>query len=535
MFDESRIVQLTLLAVVGLLWLISLWAARHKNEGAVRLLQGLFTLYALGQLGFVLYAWSNRATFPLNLEAMELLKLQHVKRLLAGQPLYVEPSSAFIPLVYNPLYYYLALPFTWLWGANLFAMRVAAIVGALGSYGVTFLAVRRQSGSNWWGLIALGLIAAAFRAMDSYLDNAAADSWTLFVILLGCYLIDRNGSRSGHLLGLLCLIAAFWFKQYGALFTIGAVLFLTWQEGWQRALPYWGIATLLGPVLYLLAPVTGIGSYFHYYTWTVPRQWAEISFNSTILRVVKFIIKFYGGLAVTATLATGLLWRYVGKRPSIWYFMLPFALLSGPYVALDPGNNNNVFIPLGAWLIIIGVLGLAQLTNRLPMLAQWGAPVLVLAFSFALLFYRPATVLMPAEAPAVYADLRNTIAALDGTVYAPGIGILQEDDLLDPTVHWIPLIDLIRYPGADLCNQPLTRELLEPVLHPTGPAYILLEHPLEEDAMLAFLTSAYKLETDFGNRFMALRDSPKLLEMGWPMYLYKYDPVAGVEPTWQCE
>ena len=215
--------------------------------------------------------------------------------------------------------------------------------------------------------------------------------------------------------------------------------------------------------------------------------------------------------------------------------MLPFALLSGPYVALDPGNNNNVFIPLGAWLIIVGVLGLAQLTNRLLVLAQWGTPVLVLALSFALLFYRPAAVLVPAEAPAAYADLRNTIAALDGTVYAPGIGELQEGDLLDPTVHWIPLIDLIRYPGADLCNQPLTRELLEPVLHPTGPAYILLEHPLEEDAMLAFLTGAYRLEADFGNRFIALRDSPKLLEMGWPTYLYKYEPVAGVEPTWQCE
>jgi hypothetical protein len=63
----------------------------------------------------------------------------------------------------------------------------------------------------------------------------------------------------------------------------------------------------------------------------------------------------------------------------------------------------------------------------------------------------------------------------------------------------------------------------------------VLEHPLEEDAMLAFLSSAYRLETDFGNRFITLRDSPKLLEMGWPTYLYKYEPVAGVEPAWGCE
>jgi hypothetical protein len=534
MFDETIVVQLTLLIVTGLVWLLAVWVRRRKQEGVTRLLWGLFTLYALGQLAFVLYAWNNRVTFPLNLEAMELLKLQHVKRLLAGQPLYVEPSADFIPLVYNPLYYYLTLPFTWVGGATLSAMRAVSIVGALGAYLVAFLAVRRQTASGWWGLITVGLMAAAFRAMDSYLDTATADSWTLFSILLGCYLLDRTGVRLVNLTGLLWLIAAFWFKQYGALFTIGGVLFVTWRDGWRQTWHYWVVATLLGPVLYLLAPANILGVRFHYYTWQIPRQWAEFSVNGTLVRVVKYVIKFYGVLAFWATVATGWSWLRANKGLSIWYFMLPFALLSGLYVALDPGNNNNVFIPLGACLIIVGVIGLVQLINWLPALDRWGVPAVVLALSFALLFYRPTTVLIPADAPAVYADLRKSIAALDGPVYAPGIGTLQEGDLLYPTVHWVPLIDLIRFPGADLCNQPLTRKLLAPVLHPAGPAYILLEHPLEEDAMLAFLSSAYKLEADFGNRFIALRDSPKLLEMGWPTYLYKYEPVAGVEPTWRC-
>lgn len=535
MFDETRVVQLTMLALTGGMWLLAVWAMWRKQAGVTRLLLGVFTLYALGQLGFVLYAWGNRVTFPLNLEAMELLKLQHVKQLLTGQPLYGEPSADFIPLVYNPLYYYVTLPFTWLAGTNLTAMRAASIVGAVGAYLVTFLAVRRQTASPWWGLMAVGLMAAAFRAMDSYLDNATADSWTLFSILLGAYLIDRTGSRLVNLLGILWLVAAFWFKQYGALFTIGGVLFLTWRDGWRQAWRYWLAATLLGPLLYLLAPTAVLGSRFHDYTWNVPRQWAEFSVNGTLVRVIKYVIKFYGVLAFCATVATGWRWLRTKQELSVWYFMLPVALLSGPYVALDPGNNNNVFIPLGAWLIITGVLGLAQLITWAPALERWGAPAFALALSFALLFYRPTTVLIPAEAPAAYQDLRDTLAGLAGTVYAPGIGAFQEGDLLYPTVNWIPLIDLIRYPGADLCNQSFTRELLAPVLHPAGRAYILLEHPLEEDAMLAFLSSAYRLETDFGNRFIALRDSPKLLEMGWPTYLYKYEPVAGVEPTWRCE
>lgn len=533
MRTESILAQLIALAVSVTLWLLYLWGRQRQQSRVTRWLWALVTGYALLQIGFVFYAWSNRAGFPLNLETMELLKLQHVKRLLAGQAIYVEPSSAFIPLVYNPLYYYLVIPFTWLLGVNLFAMRVASIVGAVGAYAVIFLAVRRHTTSAWWGLMAVGLVAAAFRVMEGYLDNAAADSWTLFSIVLGCYLIDLNRSRRVNLLGVLALIAAFWFKQYGAIFTVGGVLFLTWREGRQVWL-YWAVALLFGPLLYTLAPATLVGPRFHYYTWIVPRQWAEFHLNSTILRVVKFAVKYYFWLGVSATLATLWLWWRARKMVSIWHFVLPFALLSGPYVALDPSNNNNVFIPLGAWLIIVGVIGLKQWVDWMPRLEVWGAPLFAIVASFALLFYSPTSVLIPGDATPAYLDLIKTVEGLQGTVYAPSIGEFQENDKLYPTVHWVPLIDLIRYPSADLCDQPLTRTLLDPVLHPNGSAYILLEHPLEEDAMLAFLAQAYVLETDFGNRFIALRDSPKLLEMGWPTYLYRYEGVAGVEPTWGC-
>lgn len=552
MLNRSLATQLLLTAGAFTVWLVYVvfrrWRrpSHHAALGLDYVFYGLLTTYAIGQILFVSYAWINRVNFPLNLETMELLKLQHVKRLLAGLPLYVKPSPDFIPLVYNPLYYYLVLPFTRLFGVNLPALRIASIVGTVGAYGVVFLAVRqgirrvgqhplRQGGiaqpwwltnANWWALMAVGLMAAAFRVMDTYLDNAAADSWTLLTILLGTYLISLQRGRALNLLGLLCLVAAFWLKQYGALFTVGAVCYLTWREGLKRSWPYWLTAVVFGPLLYFMVPAQWFGPDFHYYTWAVPKQWMYFSLNSTILRVVKFVIKHYGWLALSATL----LWLWLALRNrravTIWHFMLPFALLSGPYVALDPGNNNNVFIPLGTWLIIVGVLGLHYLSKNSLLSVRWGAPLLLFACSFALFAYWPATILIPPEADAVYADLIETIEQLGGSVYAPGVGQLQDQELFYPAAHWVTLIDLMREPGADLCNQPLARELLAPVIHPTGPAYILLEHPLEEDAMLAFLAAHYTLDTDFGNRYIALRDSPKLLEMGWPTYLYRYTPTA---------
>jgi len=577
MLERTMTTQLMLTLIALVIWLLYIGSSRfagqrfahqpfaHRRETRRqinRLFYGLLTIYALGHILFVGYAWLNRLTFPLNLETMELLKLQHVRRLLAGLPLYVTPSADFIPLVYNPLYYYLVLPFTWIGGVTLPALRGASIVGAIGSYLIVFLAVRQSVASlrdkssapqraqrqgprqrtaamltkspTWWGLMAVGLMAASFRVMDTYLDNASADSWTLLTILLGAYLISLNRSRFVNLLGILFLITAFWLKQYGAIFTMGAVGYLTWREGW-RSWPYWLIALLLGPILFFGAPPQWFGTEFHYYTWEVPRQWAYFSLNSTVLRVIKYLIKHFGWLLFSSgMLWLWLLWRNVHAL-TIWMFLLPFALLSGPYVALDPGNNNNVFIPLATWLIITGVVAIHFFVVHLSAAQRWGAPLFLLGASFALVAYQPATVLIPRAANATYRDLITLVDELDGVVYAPGIGQLQERELFYPTAHWVTLIDLIRKPGADLCDQPFARELLEPVLHPEGPAYILLEHPLEEDAMLSFLAASYVLDRDFGNRFVALRDSPKLLEVGWPTYLYRYDPTKGNDGAWQCQ
>lgn len=518
MLGKVLVVFLTIACIV-----IYTVGTRRNDLKLTKFVLSVFAVYATAWVVFMAYLWINHINFPLNLEAMELTVLQHLERIMAGQALYVKPSPDFVPLAYAPLYYYFSVPFAWLFGASLFTLRLVAVVGMLGSEILVFLAVKKQTQSNWWGVIAVGLFAAAYRVMDTYLDNAHSDSWLLCSILLGSYLISLNRSRSVNLLGVFFLIISFWFKQHGALFAIGGVLYLTWRDGLKNSWVYWVMAALLGPVLYLLAPLLFFGPEFRFYTLTIPSHWSELNFDA-IKRYIGFIIKNYmalAGIGVSASLVY--LFRQKNKL-SIWYFMLPFAMLSGFMGALDPGSNNNVFIPMGVWFILTGVLGLFAFTGEYAFVNRWSVHLAALGLSFVLFFYNPASVIVSSQADTAYQDLVGYLNALDGPVYAPWLGQLESGYTFIPSVHWVPMEDLIRGRGVDTYDHPNTRRLLDAVIHPKGTAYILTNYPLENDPLLSFLLDDYALETDLGGRFSALTTLPKRYTLEYPRYLYKYQP-----------
>src|SRR6185312_4072863 len=224
---------------------------------------------------------------PLQVVTMEGTILQPIARAAHGLPVYAPPTPQYVALAYNPLFYYLSVPFTWVFGMNMEAPRVAAIVGMAGSGVIVYLAVRSWTGSRWWGWIAVGLFATAYRTMDAVLDNAHADSWLLCAALAGTYVIDRARTDRDRVLGVVLLVVAFWFKQHGALFAIGGVLYLTLSTRRTDAVDgpssrglvalYWALAIVLGPVLYIAAGPWLFGPDFHYFTWAVPRGWSRLN------------------------------------------------------------------------------------------------------------------------------------------------------------------------------------------------------------------------------------------------------------------
>lgn len=499
-----------------------------RSEHVARIVLGG---YAAAQIVLVVFLFANHARFPLFLDLMEGGTLQHFRRAAAFEPIYPEPTPEYVPLAYNAFYYVFAVPVSWVFGANLFTLRLVAFLGTVVSGLIIGHVVRRETASKWWGLIAVGLFAAAYRVMDAYLDTAHSDSWLVASALLGSYLIGRSQSRGWTMLGVVMLAASFWFKQHGALFAIGGVAFVTWRDGLRRSLPCWVVAIMLGPALYVFAGPSLFGSHFHYFTWEVPRRWSELSLR-TFYVYLGFIAISYPILAASAAVLT--VWTRLRDRAklNIWHVQFVAAALTGLMGALDPGCSFNVFIPMGAWFILVGTLGLATLVPRVYWAERYRAHWLALVVTFAALAYDPRSVMTSPRAEAAYDDLLSLLHDLDGSVYAPSLGQLEKGYRLYPAAHWVPLEDMVRGPGRETRDQPIVRRLLAPTLPDEGPAYILANQPLDIRAhFLGWLQDHYKLVDDFGDRFKPLSVLPGRYDHGWPRYLYRYSAEQATRPA----
>jgi hypothetical protein len=514
MMTSGRLTLLRAAFVAGIALCIAL-DVRRRRDGLSRAQLALAAWSAV-MVAFVAFLWANHVGFPGHLDLMEGTILQHVAQAAHRLPVYPEPTPAYVPLAYNPLYYYLCVPFTWALGLGLPTLRIVAILGMLGSGIVIFGAVRDETRSAWWGLVGIGLFATAYRVMDAYLDTAHSDSWLLCTALAGSYVLQRATTRADRFAGMILLVVSFWFKQHGALFAVGGVIFLTIRTGWRASLPYWALAIVLGPLAYAAAVSWPFGPAFHYFTWDVPRGWSLLN-GETIARLVRFVagnylLLFAGALLPLARAIRG------RERLTIWHVQFVAGVASAFMGSLDWGSSDNVFIPFGAFTIVLGTIGLAELPATFGGALRTAAA----ALAFVPLMYAPQTVIVSPHAATTYADLVGMVHGLDGPVYAPGIGQSAGAPLFSPGAHWVALEDMLRGPGhANAVDSARAQAVLSPLAEASGPTYILTNTPhIMEVPPIASLRDRYVLVRDFGNRFAALSGLPKRYDHGFPRYLY---------------
>ena len=513
------IIAFVALVLVSAATFLLLKSPRARLVSGIRRFWGL---YALSQVLLIALVFGNHLSFPLNLEFMESAVLQHVARLSAGLPLYIEPSPEFVPLAYNPLFYLVGVPFVRIFGENMMAIRLPAVLGSLGTAVMVFVLVRGRTRSRWWAGIGIGLFAAAYRVMDCYLDVGHRDSLLIFSILMGLWCLDRGGRWQPYL-GMVCLAMGFWFKQQGILFLFMGIAYAFWRYPVRAAAPVSLLGVALGPLLYWCAPASWWGPRFHFYTYEVPTQWTAFQW-SEIAYLARLLLWHYGALVAAAIWLWGAtLLRRAGPSLGIWRLAVPGALLSGLAATMTPGSSNNVFIPMGVLIITGGVIALARMSRLNDRGRRFCYALLGLAF--ASLLYRPQTVLTPPGAEAAFGDFAGIMLALDGPVFGPGLGRMVTPPGSQvrqaPTVHVMPMSDMVRGPGRDENAHPAVRALLQSVENPVGMAYIMGHSTLTGEPTLAYLDPRYRLLTDFEKRFEALATLPARHGHLYPQYLYQ--------------
>ena len=509
------------LMAVGFLSVAALTWGRSKLA-VVGTLKGALTVLSVLWIGILMVLFVNHIRFPLFLDLMEGVVYQHFQRAAEYQYIYPAPSPEYVPLAYNVLYYVVAVPFSWIFGESISTLRLISILATLGIALTIFLVLRKETGSRWWGLLGAGLFAASYHAMDSYLDTAHSDSCFVLCSIAGSALIHYRTTRSMRLLGLAILIASFWFKQHGALFAVGGVLFLTRDEGWRKSWPYWVLAGVMGPVTYLfLAPIL-FGSHFHFFTYHVPSGWSQFGLRPLVRFAGFFAISYFWLSLASAGWFVEQLWRNRG-RVTIWQVQLVAAVATALMGSLDPGCSFNVYIPLATWIVLTGVWGFSQLAVKPTEIWKTAASFTLLVLSFSLIAYNPVHLLRPSRADQTYREFVHLLDSLEGTVYAPTLGQLPAGFEFYPAAHWVALEDMVRGPQKDTRNHPEIQELLAPLLNSEEPVYILENYPLIRFPFFEYLNDHFVLEEDYGDRFRALDVLPGRYSHGWPRYLYRLD------------
>jgi hypothetical protein len=365
-----------------------------------------------------------RFRYPYQLEWLEGGVLQHVARVVHGQPLYGPPSLTFTPYIYTPLYYVVSAGASWVLGLHLSTLRLVSIGASIVSLVAVYRLVWLETRDRWAGLVAAGVLAATFRISGAWFDLARVDSLFLALLLVGLLLVRRSTTVRVAVLAGLVLAAAFFAKQ-AALVPSLVVLPFLWRRDRRLAVGY---AAALGGTLVVTTLVLDrvTGGWFTQYTLRLPEQHALMRNEYTAFWTQDLLRPLGAALLVGAV---GLLAYRRGDAGRFWIPVTAGLLFAGYSARLHSGGYDNVLLPAYASVALAVGLGVHALTRldrvRMPRVAA-RVVLLGLLVMLAGLAYNPFRQLPSASAASAGDHLVADLARLPGPVYLPSQSWLLE-------------------------------------------------------------------------------------------------------------
>ena len=406
----------------------------------------------------------RRMFFPYDLEWMEGALVDHVGRVMAGQPLYVAPDVGFTPFLYTPGYYYLGAISAYVFGLGQGALRLVSFLASILSMSILFRFAYLETGRFLPGWVAAGFFAASFAISGGWFDLARADSLMLACVLSALFLVRFSPEGNGWLWAGLAGFLAVMTKQ-SALLMLAPVAVYTLLAGRGRR-RWFFLFGWLGPLVLSIAYLQWQSDgWFGYYTWLMPgghplaegmgwRFWW-----SDLLKL----------MPVPVILA--LVWLLVPKlrlkrTPALFYGCAAVGFLVSAFGSrIHSGGYVNVIMPLYAWLGLLAAMGLHSFLQGwlqhpekplffhaeeelLPyqLKADWRKCgwLLLVNLQFLALAYRPQHHLPDAADRQAGRELVAELRAADSPVWVPYHGQLARLAGKRPHAHVMALSDVIR-------------------------------------------------------------------------------------------
>jgi 4-amino-4-deoxy-L-arabinose transferase-like glycosyltransferase len=244
------------------------------------------TAIALSILAVAVYLFiaASRLRYPFELEWLEGLSLQHVKRVLGQGDLYTQPSIDFVPNIYPPLHAYIGAIASALFGAHFTTLRAISLLSSLGILVMIHRFVARETStqgivSNVPAMVAVGLFAATFDRVGGWFDIARIDSLFLLFVMIGFYVQRFYPSSRGLIVAGIFYVAAGFVKQSAFVMAAPIILALIGAHGYRGGYFAGSVGGVAAVVTLVLASVYE-GSWFFYYVIDMPLRHPKIQVSS---------------------------------------------------------------------------------------------------------------------------------------------------------------------------------------------------------------------------------------------------------------
>jgi 4-amino-4-deoxy-L-arabinose transferase-like glycosyltransferase len=418
------------------------------------------TAVALGCLGLYLGVAALRLRYPFELEWIEGGHVDHVRRILAGEPLYARPSVDFIAFIYTPLYFYLSAGLAMLIGVGFPALRLVSFASSLGCFLLLYRLARRETGSRFAGVLAVGFFAATYRLSGGWWDIARVDSLLLLLLLAGIYYLRAEPTPRHLVVAGVLLWLAFLSKQQAAI--MGLALAAGVMVHSRRQAGYFLAAFLLPLLVSNLLLNRVFHSWYNYYVWQLPlvHPWnppAYVTFWTKDLLPSLWLMMGLAAYYLVRQLRGG------DRRRGLLYLAALGGVVTSSWMSrLHVGGYVNVIIPAHAMFALLGALGAWEvfaLAARKP--AGWRRNVVygLCLLQLAMLHYNPAQFVPTREDAAAGRDFIALLSTLPGEVFVPDHGYLPTLAGKRTYAHGAALVAVLGMTGGDAPSQQLKDEL----------------------------------------------------------------------------